>query len=269
MSTPRWSRRTRSPGCSTSRHGQPGCASSSAKNAPTPARSCGSPTSTAIGSPPSPPTPAEGNLLTSSCATADARGARTASGSARTPGYETCPARLRPEPDLAHHHRPGRRAHRLVATTRLHRPPRTQMGTQTTPPAAVLHRRPDRRSRPNPTAALARSRPVSRTPHDRHPTTPAHTSAQLNRDQPPRQTRKPDRPVEPAHRATSAKPSCPYGTIPNHRDCRPRSNSPTTCPRKIWVSDVRGGWWFGRARDAAAVGCRGLRGGAAASPRRR
>ena len=41
----------RSPACWTSPAGRRGCGSSSARNAPTPARSCGSPTSTATGSP--------------------------------------------------------------------------------------------------------------------------------------------------------------------------------------------------------------------------
>ena len=42
--------------------GRPGCGSSSARSARTPARSCGSPTSTATGSPPSPPTRRSGQL---------------------------------------------------------------------------------------------------------------------------------------------------------------------------------------------------------------
>ncbi len=74
----------RPPGCSTSHPGRPGCASSSAKNARTPARNCGSPTTTAIGSPPLPPTPPAANSPTSNSGTADAPGARTASASPRT-----------------------------------------------------------------------------------------------------------------------------------------------------------------------------------------
>ena len=44
------------------RPGRRACGSSSARNARTPARSCGSPTSTGTGSPASPPTPARGQL---------------------------------------------------------------------------------------------------------------------------------------------------------------------------------------------------------------
>ena len=51
-----------SPACSTCRPGRPGCGSSSARSGRTPARSCGSPTSTGTGSPPSPPTRSKGQL---------------------------------------------------------------------------------------------------------------------------------------------------------------------------------------------------------------
>ena len=44
------------------RPGRPGCGSSSARSARTPGRSCGSPTSTGTGSPPSPPTRSKGQL---------------------------------------------------------------------------------------------------------------------------------------------------------------------------------------------------------------
>jgi hypothetical protein len=73
--------------------GHQGCGSSSAKNAPIPAHNCGSPTSTATGSPRSSPTPRPvapaHSYPTSSCATAAAHAAKTASGSPRTPACAT------------------------------------------------------------------------------------------------------------------------------------------------------------------------------------
>ena len=77
------------------RHARPaglagGCGSSSARNAPTPARSCGSPTSTGTGSPASPPTPRAGSSPTWSCATAAGPAARTAS-AAKDTGLRNLP----------------------------------------------------------------------------------------------------------------------------------------------------------------------------------
>ncbi len=57
-----------------------GCRSSPARNGPTPARSCGSPTSTATGSPASRPAPKAASSRTWSYGTAAASAARTASG---------------------------------------------------------------------------------------------------------------------------------------------------------------------------------------------
>jgi hypothetical protein len=66
----------RSPACSAFHPGPKGCGSSSARNAPTPAHSCGSPTSTATGSPVSRPAPKAGSSLTWSYGTAAGRIAR-------------------------------------------------------------------------------------------------------------------------------------------------------------------------------------------------
>ena len=70
---------------------RPGCASSSERSGRTPERSCGSPTSTAAGSPPSPPTPSAASSLTWNSATAGGQGARTGSAARRTPDCGTCP----------------------------------------------------------------------------------------------------------------------------------------------------------------------------------
>ena len=128
-------------------------------------------------------------------------------------------ARLRPEPDLARDRRTGRRDHRLAATARLHRPPRPPLGTQTPAAAAVLHRRPHRRPRPNTTPAPLSPRPLGCAPDRGDRPAPAHPRARLN-TAPPHPRSANDRPVEPAHRATSAKLSCPHGTITDHRGCR-------------------------------------------------
>ena len=61
------------------RAGRPGCGSSPAANAPTPAPSCGSPTTRAGGSPCSPPTPAAAGWPTSRSATGSAPAPRTGS----------------------------------------------------------------------------------------------------------------------------------------------------------------------------------------------
>jgi hypothetical protein len=59
----------RSPACWTCRPGRRGCGSSSAGNAPTQARSCGSPTSSGTASPPWPPIPRAGSFRTWNCGT--------------------------------------------------------------------------------------------------------------------------------------------------------------------------------------------------------
>src|SRR3954470_19513787 len=79
----------RSPACSTSRAGRPGCDCSSARSARTPARSCGSPTTTGTGSPRSSPTLLAANWPTSSCGTVGGPGPRTASAAPRTAGWPT------------------------------------------------------------------------------------------------------------------------------------------------------------------------------------
>jgi Transposase DDE domain group 1 len=66
------------------------------KERPTPAPSCGSPTSTGTASPASPPTPHAGSWLTWSCVTAAGPAARTASAPPRTPGCATCPCTASP-----------------------------------------------------------------------------------------------------------------------------------------------------------------------------
>ena len=81
----------RSPACWTCRPGPRECGSSSARNARIPARSCGSPTSTATGSPAWPPAPAAGSSLTWNYATGAGPGARTGSAAPRTPACATCP----------------------------------------------------------------------------------------------------------------------------------------------------------------------------------
>jgi hypothetical protein len=68
---------------------------------------------------------------------------------------EPSTARLRPEPDLVCHRRPGLRTHHLDAATRLHRyrrhrPSSSSVGTQTPTPTTVLHRR---QGSPEPAAA--------------------------------------------------------------------------------------------------------------------
>ena len=68
-----------SPACSSWTAGRQGCASSSVRSARTPVRSCGSPTSTATGSPPSPLTRTRASSLTWSCDTGGGPGARTGS----------------------------------------------------------------------------------------------------------------------------------------------------------------------------------------------
>jgi hypothetical protein len=67
------------------------------KERPTPARSCGSPTSAGTASPASPPTPGPGSSLTWNCATAAGPGVRTGSGARRTPacGTSRCTALTR------------------------------------------------------------------------------------------------------------------------------------------------------------------------------
>ena len=60
------------------------------KDAPTPAPSCGSPTSAGTGSPPSPPTPGPGSSLTWNYVTAAGPGARTGSGAPKTPACAAC-----------------------------------------------------------------------------------------------------------------------------------------------------------------------------------
>ena len=57
----------------------------------TPARSCGSPTSTGTGSPPSPPTRGKGSSRTWNCGTAAGPAARTGSAARKTPACGTCP----------------------------------------------------------------------------------------------------------------------------------------------------------------------------------
>ena len=76
--------------CSTCPPGLRECGSSSARSARTPARSCGSPTSTATGSPPSPPTRGKASSPTWNCGTAGGPAARTGSATPRTPGCGTC-----------------------------------------------------------------------------------------------------------------------------------------------------------------------------------
>ena len=80
----------RSPACWTCPPGRPGCGSSSARNARTLGRSCGSPTSTGTGSPPSPPTRRRASSPTWNCGTGAGPAARTGSAAPRTPGCATC-----------------------------------------------------------------------------------------------------------------------------------------------------------------------------------
>ena len=79
-----------SPGCSTWIAGPAGCGSSSARSGRTRAHSCGSPTSTGTGSPPSPPTRRKASSLTWSCVTGSGPGARKDPVRRRTPGRGTC-----------------------------------------------------------------------------------------------------------------------------------------------------------------------------------
>jgi hypothetical protein len=67
-----------------------GCGSLSARSGRTPARNCGSPTSTGTGSPPSPPAPSAASSPTWNCGTAAGPAVRTGSAAPRTPGFGTC-----------------------------------------------------------------------------------------------------------------------------------------------------------------------------------
>jgi hypothetical protein len=60
------------------------------KERPHPGPSCGSPTSTGTGSPPSPPAPRRASSRTWSCGTGGEPGARTGSAAPRTPACGTC-----------------------------------------------------------------------------------------------------------------------------------------------------------------------------------
>ena len=152
-------------GCSTCPAGRTGCGSSSAPNDRTPARSCGSPTST-------------GNRLTAfatnttrgQLADLELRHRRRARCEDRirdakdTGLTQPAPARLRPEPDLA------RRSSllaieltawmQMLALTDHRRPP---VGTQTTPAATVLHRRPASPATPGRSGCTYRARTLART----------------------------------------------------------------------------------------------------------
>jgi hypothetical protein len=151
-----------SPGCWTFPPGRPECGSSSARNARTPARSCGSPTSTGTGSPPSPPAPGKGSSPTwiPSPAPGPLRGPDPLRQGHRA--AEPAAQELRPEPDLVRDRRPGLRA----ARTDRRGPP---LETETAPPAAVLRCRPAGPRRPPPAAAarctLAPARPDHRCHH--------------------------------------------------------------------------------------------------------
>jgi Transposase DDE domain group 1 len=78
-----------SPACWTCRPGRPGCGSSSGRSGRIPGRSCGSPTSTGTGSPPSPPTRRRASSPNWNCGTAAGPAVRTGSGTPRTPGCGT------------------------------------------------------------------------------------------------------------------------------------------------------------------------------------
>ena len=151
------------------RPGRPGCGSSCGKNGRTPGRSCGSPISTATGSPPSPPTPGKASSPTWSSV--------TAAGPLRRPdplrqghrAAEPAPQGLRPEPGLVRDRRPGLRAAGLDPDARPDRD-RPPLGTETAPPAPVLRRRPARARRPPPAAPARRTMALGRRDHRRgHP----------------------------------------------------------------------------------------------------
>ena len=82
---------------------------------------------------------------------------------AKDTGLRNLPAaRAGPEPDLAGRRRLGLRDHRLDPTARLHRAPRTAVGTQTTPAPDVLPACPGRPARPPCLATPARPRTLGR-----------------------------------------------------------------------------------------------------------
>src|SRR5512146_1251546 len=72
---------------------------------------------------------------------------------------QSAAARLHPEPDLVRHRRARRRTDRLAADPRPDRTPGPPLGTETAPPAAVLHRRPANPHRPAHRAAPVPTRP--------------------------------------------------------------------------------------------------------------
>ena len=143
------------------------CGSSSARNAPTPARSCGSPTSAATASPASPPAPKAASSPTWSYATCAEPGARTGSAAPRTPAAQPAPARLRPEHDLVRDRRAGLRTARLDPDARPARP-RPPLGTQEAAAADLLRRRAHRPRRSAPPALHRRPLALGQPDHRRH-----------------------------------------------------------------------------------------------------
>jgi len=125
------------------------------------------------------PRPGPVSSLTWNCGTAAGPAARTASATPRTPGCGTCPARLRPEPDLVPDRRAGLRTARLDTDAR---PARTgpPVGTKTTETADLQLRRADRPRRPPPAASPGCPVALDTRYHRRHrpPSTPWHPADQ-------------------------------------------------------------------------------------------
>ena len=150
-----------SPACSTPAAGPRGCGSSSARSARIPELSCGSPTSTAAGSPPWPPTvtrPARRPGTTAS-ETGQVRGPDPLRQGHRP--AEPAAQGLRAKPDLVRDRLPGLRTTGLDADARARRPD-PALGTQAPAPAPLYPRRTARLWRPPPAAAARRTLALGR-----------------------------------------------------------------------------------------------------------
>ena len=203
--------RRASPACSTCPPGRPGCGSSSARNARTPARSCGSPTSTATGSP---------------AFATDAKRGQLADLELRHRRRARCEDRIRCAKDTGLRNLPLHGfaqnqiwceivalACELLAWMQMlaltgHSPP---LGTQTAPAAPVLRRRAPRPRRPPPAAPPRRALALGPRHHRRgHP--PAGPPVRLTSR---------NHPCDQEGATTRAR-----GTPPTRRDSRAASHGP-------------------------------------------
>ena len=131
---------------------------------------------------------------------------------------QPAPARAGPEPDLAGHRRAGLRDHRLDPAARLHRAPRTAVGTQTAPAADLLPARPDSPvtpaascctcppTHPGPASSSTASTGCARSPSpaEHHPARPDNPGTR-----PDPWNRRPERPRPNCH---TQRAECPHHT---------------------------------------------------------